>query len=335
MTTVSKYLVRRGGQQYGPYTLDVLQRYYEQGQILGTDHVWTDGYATWITAAQLFVGTSRGGAPPSAAGPRVEAVAPRRTPRARRAWGWGASALVVVVALVALVVLLSGPKPEDSLDHARAAYLQRDQANFDRYVDVSSVLSDGVDQIAGVILQQNNTGGLARVAIAAAVPALKGIYLPSASRAIDQFIISGVLPQDPQSSSSDPATALIASYVSAVLRKVAASALSYQGVESELISNGTATLAVRVATPLSSQPMVLKVKMQKAGGYWRVVAIEDLAGLLRELGQFSAPGAASSGPALAAPAAVSPDAAVRAPPARKPDDDDPIGQGGFITPATP
>lgn len=39
MTTVSKYLVRRGGQQYGPYTLDVLQRYYEQGQILGTDHV--------------------------------------------------------------------------------------------------------------------------------------------------------------------------------------------------------------------------------------------------------------------------------------------------------
>ena len=333
MTTVSKYLVRRGGQQYGPYTLDVLQRYYEQGHILGTDHVWTDGYATWITAAQLFVGTSLGGGPPSAAGPRVEAVAPRRTPRARRAWGWGASALVVVVALVALAALLSGPKPEDSLDHARVAYLQRNQANFDRDVDVSSVLSDGVDQIAGVIMQQNNTGGLARVAIAAAVPALKGIYLPSASRAIDQFIISGVLPQDPQSSSSDPATALIASYVSAVLRKVAASALSYQGVESELISNGTATLAVRVATPLSSQPMVLKVKMQKAGGYWRVVAIEDLAGLLRELGQFSSPGASSSGPALAAPgaapAAVSPDAAVRAPPAPKPDDDDPIGQGGF------
>ncbi|HEX5208952.1 MAG TPA: DUF4339 domain-containing protein [Steroidobacteraceae bacterium] len=339
MATVSKYLVRRGGQQYGPYTLDVLQRYYDQGQILGTDQVWTDGYETWITAAQLFVGTSLGGGPPGAAGRRAEEVAPRRTPRAHGAWGWGAGAVVVVVALLVLVGLLSGPKPEDSLDHARAAYLQRDQANFDRYVDVSSVVSDGVDQIVAVIMQQNNTGGLARVAVEAAVPALKSIYLPSASRAIDQFIISGVLPQDPQSSSNDPATALIASYVSAVLRKVAASGLSYQGVESKLISNGTAMLAVRVATPLSSQPMVLKVRMQKAGGYWRVVAIEDLAGLVRELGQFPAPGASSSGLASAAPgaapAAVSPAAAVQVPVAPKPDDDDPIGQGGFIKPASP
>lgn len=290
MTTVSKYLVRRGGQEYGPYTHDVLQRYYEQGQILGTDHVWTDGYETWVTAAQLFVGAPLGGGAPGTAGPRVEAVAPRPVPRARRAWRWGAGALVVVVALVVLAALLSGPKPEDSLDHARAAYLRRDQANFDRYVDVSSVLSDGVDQMVDAIMEQNNTSGLARVAIAAAVPALKSIYLPSASQAVDQFIISGVLPQDPQSSSSDPAAALIASNVSAALRKVAASALTYQGVESDVISNDTATLAVRVATPLSSQPMVVKVRMQKASGYWRVVAIEDLAGLLRALGQSPAPG---------------------------------------------
>jgi hypothetical protein len=155
-------------------------------------------------------------------------------------------------------------------------------------------------------MQQNNTGGLARVAIAAAVPALKSIYLPSASRAIDQFIISGVLPQDPQSSGTDPSTALIAGYVSSVLRKVAASALSYQGIESEDVSQGIATLAVRVATPLSSQPMVLKVKMQKAGDYWRVVAIEDLAGLLRQLGVFPAPGASPTGSTVATPLATPP-----------------------------
>ena len=383
MSTVSNYLVRRDGQQYGPYTFDVLLNYYKQGQILKTDLVWTNVFESWITAAEMFPGVSLGGEPPRAeatgaeaitppASPQIvrpEAVAPRRTRRTLRPWVWGASAVVVVAALVVLAVLLSGSKPEDSLDHARAAYLQRDQANFDRYVDVASVLSDSVDQIVGAMMQQNNTGSLARLAIGAAVPALKSVYLPSASRAIDQFIISGALPQDPQSPGGDAAGSLIAGYVSAAIRKVAMSGMSYQGVETKSISGNSATLDVRVATPLSSKPALLRVRMQKADGYWRLVAIEDLAGLFRELGGLSAQGGPSNGAAVAAPATsiavdtspdlaptsvspggaaptfpVPPDMPAPAPPGSASDhdptpapaastsDDDPIGPGGFITP---
>ena len=311
MSTVSKYLVRRGGQQYGPYTLDVLLHYYSQGQILGTDLVWTDGYETWITAAQLSSAVPPGGKSPGAAGPPAQAGKPPRRPI--KPWVWGAGAAAVVLAVIVVVALLSGPRPEDSLDRARAAYLQRDQVNFDKYVDVTSVLSDGVDQIASVILQQNNTGGIARLAIEAAIPALKSIYLPSTAQAVDQFIISGNLPQDSQSSSRDPASTLVAGYVSAALRKVAASALSYQGVESRQISGSSATLSVRVATPLSGQPMVLRVRMQKGDGYWRVVAIEDVAGLVRKLEGLAAQGASPNLSAGAAPAPAAPDAPAPAP----------------------
>ena len=227
MATESKYLIRRGGQQYGPYTLDVLLHYYKQGQILGTDLACTDGRETWIPVAQFSVAMSLGGESPGTAGPRAQASTPHRS--RLKPWMWGAG-VAGVLALV-VVVLLSGPKPEDSLAQARTAYLQRDQVNFDKYVDVTSVLGDGVDQIAGAIMQQNNTGALARLAIGAAVPTLKSSYLPSTAQAVDQFIISGTLPQDSQSTGRDPATILVAGYVSAALRKVAASSLSYQGVD--------------------------------------------------------------------------------------------------------
>ena len=372
MTTVSNYLVRRDAQQYGPYAFDVLQHYYKQGQILKTDLVWTNGFESWITAAELFVAVPLGAEPPlGSAAPEAETVAPRRRRGSLKPWMWGASAAIVVVALIVLAVSLSGPNPEDSLDHARTAYLQRDQANFDTYVDVASVLSDGVDQIVAAMMQQNNTGGLARIGIEAAVPTLKSIYLPSASRAIDQFIISGTLPQDTESSGNDPAEALIAGYVSVALHKLAASALSYQGVESKQISGGNATLAVKVAMPQSAEPMVLKVRMQKADGHWRVVAVEDLAGLLRNLEGRSAhvdtanslpvatpiaadttvaPAPSAAGDFTAVPDApassavrqfVSPgevgppgtDAPQSAPaPSPPAPDDDPIGEGGFITP---
>jgi hypothetical protein len=363
MTTMNTYSVSRDGQQYGPYTFDVLQLYYNQGQILKTDLVRTSEMRSWISAAELFVGVPLGAEPPlaSAAEPAapVETVAPRRTRRSLRPWVWGASAVIGVAALIVLVALLLGPNPANSLDQARAAYLQRDQANFDKYVDVASVLSNGVDQIVGEMMQQNNTGGLARIAIEAAVPALKSIYLPSASRNIDQLIISGTLPQDAQSSGNDAAGALIAGYVSGALHKIAGSALSYQGVESKQVSGGNATLVVRVATPLSAEPILLKVRMQKADSYWRVVAVEDLAGLLRNLEARSAPVETTNSLPVAAPAApaatpaATPTAAdtavVATPPAAadftaSPDEpappapsppapaDDPIGQGGFITP---
>jgi hypothetical protein len=132
--------------------------------------------------------------------------------------------------------------------------------------------------------------------------------------------------------------------------------MSYQGVESKSISGNSATLDVRVATPLSSKPVLLRVRMQKGDGYWRLVAIEDLAGLFRELGGLSAQAGASNGPAVAAPATpmaadtsaglastpVSPGATaptfpvppdMPAPaPAGSTSDDDPFGPGGVITP---
>ena len=40
------------GQQSGPYNLDVLKQMIQSGQLKKETHVWKEGYANWVAAAQ-------------------------------------------------------------------------------------------------------------------------------------------------------------------------------------------------------------------------------------------------------------------------------------------
>ncbi len=66
-----KYYISRGGQQYGPYSLEDLQNMQAQHQVDGNDLAWAEGMAAWTPLSQVL-----GSAPvPAAAG-----VAPPYTP---------------------------------------------------------------------------------------------------------------------------------------------------------------------------------------------------------------------------------------------------------------
>jgi hypothetical protein len=72
------YHVTRSGQNYGPYTLEDLQRYVASGNVLLTDLTKSDEMAEWVPVSQL-VGTAAPPAP-AAYGVAPEAYAPGTVP---------------------------------------------------------------------------------------------------------------------------------------------------------------------------------------------------------------------------------------------------------------
>jgi hypothetical protein len=198
---------------------------------------------------------------------------------------FGALAIIVIVLLV---ILLSGPKPEDSLDQLRTAYLQHDQASFDKFVDVNSVLNDWTDQGVNEWLKRQNAGALETATVQVVAGAVKSAYIPGLSQSVDQMVVSGTLPDQSQNS-DDKTTAFLTGFVSSVLRSIAASQLTYQGVQSKAITNDDAEVTVGVTSSLSTQPFSVRLKMHRDGDHWRVLAVENLAGVLNQLNPPTTP----------------------------------------------
>lgn len=48
------YQMRRGGQEFGPYTLEQIKQYVASGNIVPTDEVLGEGMESWTTVAQLL-----------------------------------------------------------------------------------------------------------------------------------------------------------------------------------------------------------------------------------------------------------------------------------------
>lgn len=227
-------------------------------------------------------------APTQQSVPAPTALPPKRKSHVGLLVGVILAALALLIVVIVLVVL-SGPKPEDSLDQVRTAYLQHDQASFDKYVDVNSVLGDWTDQGVNVWLKQQNAGPIESAAAQIVAGTLKGVYLPGVAQSVDQLVVTGSLPEQSQTDQNDQATVFVTAFMSSILHSVATSQLTYQGVQSKTIINDNAELTVGVTSSLSSQPISVRIKMRRDGDHWRVVAVEDLAGLLNQISPATTP----------------------------------------------
>ena len=229
-----------------------------------------------------------------AAPPQQYVSIPPPAPPKRKSflWLWLTAAAVIVVIILAVILIpfLAGPDPGDSLDQARTAYLQHDQANFDKYVDVNSVLSDWTDQGVNGWLKQQNAGTLLTTATQLLAGTMKSAYLPALAQSVDQWVVSGTLPPDQsQTDQSDQSSVFVTAFLSTGLRTLASSQLTYQGIQSKFVTNDNAELTFNVGTSLSTQPILVHVKMKRVGDHWQVVAVEDLAGLLSQINPTPAP----------------------------------------------
>jgi len=308
---VTTYLISRDGQQFGPYTLKVIRRYVQEGHIDLEDHLWSEGMPEWITVGDLLV-SGPPDAPASAeAAPSAEPETPMfaeparsppaasELPDARKPIGkWvGIGAAVVVVGAIAVPVvrLLAGPQPEDSIDHARLAFLNRDQVEFDKYVDVQGVLDNWVDQSVKTLLAKNDTGALAAVAVQAALPTVKNAFLPTAAQAVGQFIVSGAPTSAQATPDANPVGAFLTSYLSSATRQLATSQLTYINVESKQVTGDDAAVDLKIASTYRSDPIHLKLRMHRFGDFWRVVAVDDVLVFLQMASSGSGPSSSGSG----------------------------------------
>lgn len=190
--------------------------------------------------------------------------------------------LILVVALIAAIYFLHPPDPSVSLERARLAYTQQDQEAFDKYVDVQSVLGNGIDQFTDDYAQRHNLSH--PYAFKWGVAEGAKLYLPQISRSIDQFVVTGNLPALPQWATGNATINSAITEASQVLHRVIQSQLAYQGVLSEDISGKDATVDVSIKSPFGTTPFTVKLRMVRLHNHWRIVAFDDVPRILREMG---------------------------------------------------
>jgi hypothetical protein len=191
---------------------------------------------------------------------------------------------VLIAAVVVVAIALAGPSPQTSLEKAGTALINQDAASFDTYVDVQSILSDWTDQAASSWLSNNNSAGNALVANGLAA-GFKSLLLPKLAPSVEQEILSHQVSDQPQTDGADNTSNYMTGFLSNGIRALITSQLQYQGIAAQTKSGTDAVLDVRFATGLSSNPLIVRVKMQRAGDHWRIIAIPDVARLLAQLHQ--------------------------------------------------
>jgi hypothetical protein len=107
--------------------------------------------------------------------------------------------------------------------------------------------------------------------------------VPKLASSVEQEIFSNRVPDQPQSNSSNDANTYMTAFLSNSIRSLIAAKISYQGISSQTSSGSDAVLDVRVGSPLSSNPLLVRVNMRRAGDHWRIVAVPNIAGLLAQL----------------------------------------------------
>jgi hypothetical protein len=205
---------------------------------------------------------------------------PQRRSHALRNIAWIAGA---VAAAVIAAILMSGPSPGDSLEKAGAAFAHQDVQAFNNYVDVQSVLGDWTDQAASTWFANNNSNVGGTLIANGIVTGFKSLIVPKLASSVEQEIFSNRAPDQAQSNSANDPTKYMTAFLSNSVRSLIAAKISYGGIASQTSSGSDAVLDVRVGSPLSSNPLLVRVNMRRAGDHWRIVAIPNVAGLLGQL----------------------------------------------------
>lgn len=74
--------IDRGGQRFGPYSIDQVNAYLADGSLLATDLGWTDGMTDWLPLPKVPGVIAVEAAPPPAAPPAEESALPSPEPTA-------------------------------------------------------------------------------------------------------------------------------------------------------------------------------------------------------------------------------------------------------------
>jgi hypothetical protein len=192
---------------------------------------------------------------------------------------WGGAVLVAAVVLFGYREITQ-PSPKESFERALAAYRQHDLGSFKTYVDLQSILGDAIDQAASDGTGSQDLG--TKIFAQAVVAVVKQTLLPMYTPALEQMVVQGTLPEDLKPNDGDPSAALFVTFISEALR--AAVNTTYQGVAASRSVGELRLLDVRVSQSAQATPVIVTFKLRSSGDHYQVVGVQNLAGVLKQLG---------------------------------------------------
>ena len=193
--------------------------------------------------------------------------------------------LLVLVALGAggyyyYLSLKNGPK--GAMAQAAAAVQTHDMATFEKYVDVSSVTTHLVDDVAqqGAALTSLVPGG--SLAVGGALRLLKPLLAKAAHQEVQRYVETGSL----AAAAAAAPKRLVNISLTGLASKVVSADSEFKGIKYSREEGDNAYMGLEVSQPKYDTTMVVEVKLRRQGDHWRLTEITNTGELLRSVAQL-------------------------------------------------
>jgi len=192
---------------------------------------------------------------------------PKRRPLVRPIFRW-AFAIFFVLPLAGylaynyvIVPVVSRQIPLIAVGQAVKAYREHDIAAFHEYVDIRSVLDDGVDQV----VPAKWLGG-----------AVKAEMTPDLVLTVDHLVGQETSPGPSESSEESFASQTVKNVLRSAVRR-----LKFDGLGPDSIDGDVAHIEVRMSR--DNRIIPIQARLQWRGDHWQIVAIENLPNIVEAL----------------------------------------------------
>ncbi|MET4074214.1 hypothetical protein [Hymenobacter sp. UYCo722] len=172
--------------------------------------------------------------------------------------------------------------PSGALVAAAAAVQTHDMASFEKYVDVNSVTSHLVDDVA----QQSSAlasllpGG--SLMMGGALKLLKPALAKAAHNEVERYVETGSL----EAAAAAAPKRLVNISLTGLAGKVLSPDSQFKGVKYTREEGDNAFVGLEVTQPRYDTTMVVEVKMRRQGDHWQMTQITNSGELLRRVAQL-------------------------------------------------
>jgi hypothetical protein len=173
--------------------------------------------------------------------------------------------------------LKNGPK--GALVQAAAAVQTHDMATFEKYVDVNSVTSHLVDDIAGqgsVVTSLIPGGGLM---MGGAMRLLKPTLSKAAHKEVERYVETGSL----EAAAAAAPKRLVNISLTGLASKVVSPDSEFKSIKYTREEGDNAFVGIEISQPKYDTTMVVEVKMRRRDDHWQMTEVTNTAELLRQV----------------------------------------------------
>ncbi|UYZ58397.1 DUF2939 domain-containing protein [Hymenobacter latericus] len=193
-----------------------------------------------------------------------------------------------ILVLLLLVVLAVGgywyyrtvaAGPKFALAKAAKAVHDHDVASFEKYVDIQSVASSLVDQVAEQdqllgLLNANSGGLLMRGALNLAKPQLASV----ARKEVQHYVATGSF----DANANNEFERIVKFSLAGLASRIVSPESSFKGVKYLKEQGELALVGLEFTQPKLDTTLVLELQMRDRGDYWQVTEITNLGEVLRQ-----------------------------------------------------